>query len=95
MSDGNALDPGTVIGRRYVILAAEGRAGDCLHYRAEETGTSAVLAIAEYFPDRVAVRTPEGAVAPASAAAAFPAAAVHVVCNRLPVFHSRAFVVLN
>jgi formylglycine-generating enzyme required for sulfatase activity/serine/threonine protein kinase len=70
MSDGKALAPGTVIGRRYVILAAEGRAGDCLHYRAEEIDTAALLAIAEYFPDGVAARTPEGAVAPASDATA-------------------------
>jgi hypothetical protein len=54
MSDGKVLGPGTIIGRRYTILAAEGRAGDCLHYRAEEIDTPALLAIAEYFPDGLA-----------------------------------------
>jgi formylglycine-generating enzyme required for sulfatase activity len=72
MSDRKALDPGTVIDRRYTIVATEGHAGDCLHYRAEEFDSKAVRSIAEYFPDGIAMRTAEGAVAPASDAAAAP-----------------------
>ena len=68
MSD--ALSPGTIIGRRYVVVAAAGRARVCLHYRAEEIDTRAILTIAEWFPDGLTVRTPEGAAAPAAADAA-------------------------
>ncbi len=45
------LEAGAVIGERYVILAAEGRAGDCLRYRAEESATRAPRIILEYLKD--------------------------------------------
>ncbi|MCC6777916.1 MAG: SUMF1/EgtB/PvdO family nonheme iron enzyme [Hyphomicrobiales bacterium] len=60
------LDPGAVIGERYVILAAEGRAGDCLRYRAEESAPRAPRIILEYLPDGIAARAPDGCVAPRS-----------------------------
>ena len=69
MSD-QPLSLGTIVGGAYVIRAFECRLGDCLHYLADEIETGAVWTIAEYFPDDLAARAAEGAVAPASAIAA-------------------------
>ena len=69
MNDGKALEPGTIIGRHYAVLAANGRVGDCLQYRAQKIDAQSVCTIVEYFPDRLAVRTAEGTVAASNDAA--------------------------
>src|SRR5437588_811619 len=69
MSD-QPLNPGTIVGRRYIIRAFEGRLGDCLHYLADDIESGSVCTVAEYFPDGLVAREGNGDLAPAGDEAA-------------------------